>query len=117
MTRMEAIRRQYEGAPDPILQGAGGAGPARPRHRFWPWLVAVVLAALVFGFLFYRKPVIESESAPASQSAPAPQSAPVSQSVPETRSEPDEVDRVFDSSKVDKEQVRIFLEELRKMSK
>ena len=114
MTRMEAIRRQYEGAPDPLLQGAGGSGPARPRHRFWPWLVAVVLAALVFGFLFYRKPrkpVIESE--PAS----SPQSAPVSQSVPETRSEPDEVDRVFDSSKVDKEQVRIFLEELRKMSK
>ena len=111
MTRMEAIRRQYEGAPDPLLQGAGGAGPARPRHRFWPWLVAVVLAALVFGFLFYRKPVIESEPAPASQSAPAPQ--PES----ETQSEPDEVDRVFDSSKVDKEQVRIFLEELRKMSK
>ena len=111
MTRMEAIRRQYEGAPDPILQGAGGAGPARPRRRLWPWLVAVVLAALVFGFLFNRKPVIESE--PAS----SPQSAPVSQSVPEARSEPDEVDRVFDSSKVDKEQVRIFLEELRKMAK
>ena len=105
MTRMEAIRRQYEGAPDPILQGAGGAGPARPRRRFWLWLVAFVLIALVFGFLFYRKPVIESEPAP------------VSQSVPETRSEPDEVDRVFDSSKVDKEQVRIFLEELRKMAK
>ena len=111
MTRMEAIRRQYEGAPDPILQGAGGAGPVRPRRRLWPWLVAVVLAALVFGFLFNRKPVIESE--PAS----APQSASVSQSVPEARSEPDEVDRVFDSSKVDKEQVRIFLEELRKMAK
>ena len=111
MTRMEAIRRQYEGAPDPILQGAGGAGPARPRHRFWPWLVAVVLAALVFGFLFYRKPVIESEPAPASQSAPAPQ--PES----ETQSGPDAVDQAFDSSKVDKEQVRIFLEELRKMSK
>ena len=111
MTRMEAIRRQYEGAPDPLLQGAGGAGPARPRHRFWPWLVAVVLAALVFGFLFYRKPVIESEPAPASQSAPAPQ--PES----ETQSGPDEVDQAFDSSKVDKEQVRIFLEELRKMAK
>lgn len=111
MTRMEAIRRQYEGAPDPILQGAGGAGPARPRRRFWLWLVAFVLIALVFGFLFYRKPVIESE--PAS----VPQSAPVSQSEPETRSEPDEVDRMFDSSKVDKEQVSIFLEELRKMAK
>lgn len=109
MTRMEAIRRQYEGAPDPILQGAGGAGPARPRHRFWPWLVAVVLAALVFGFLFYRKPVIEDGR--------VPDGAAGGTAVPEARSEPDEVDRVFDSSKVDKEQVRIFLEELRKMAK
>ena len=112
MTRMEAIRRQYEGVSDPLLQGVGGAGPARPRHRFWwMWLIAVVLVALVFVFLSSRKTVIESE--PES----SPQSAPVSQSVPETRSEPDEVDRVFDSSKVDKEQVRIFLEELRKMAK
>ena len=111
MTRMEAIRRQYEGVPDPILQGAGGTGPARPRHRVWPWLVAIALIALVAVFLASRKPVIEVEPAPAPQTTPAPQSAPTPQSGP------DEVDQAFDSGKVDKEQLSVFVEELKKMAK
>ena len=106
MTRMEAIRRQYEGVSDPLLQGVGGAGPARPRHRFWClWLIAVVLVALVFVFLSSRKTVIEAEPAPAPRSEPT------------TQSGPDEIDQAFDSGKVDKEQVRIFVEELKKMAR
>ena len=62
MTRMEAIRRQYEGAAASNPQTGGGAGrpmQPRPRNHFWLWFWLVVLAVITIGFLQNRKLVME----------------------------------------------------------
>ena len=62
MTRMEAIRKQYEGAATSNPQTGGGAGrpmQPRPRNRFWLWFWLIVLAAITIGFLTNRKLVLE----------------------------------------------------------
>ena len=61
MTRMEAIRKQYEGASasSPTMGGAGGLRRPRPRNRFWLWFWLVVLAAITIGFFTNRKLIIE----------------------------------------------------------
>lgn len=51
MTRMESIRRQYEGsAAQPPQAGGGRAYPARPRNVFWRWFWFFFLLALLGGF-------------------------------------------------------------------
>ena len=62
MTRMESIRKQYEGAATSNPQTGGGGGrpyQPRPRHRFWLWFWLIVLAAITIGFLTNRKLVLE----------------------------------------------------------
>ena len=65
MTRMEAIRKQYQGseAAQPQQTMNGNAYPARPHHRFWLWFWLVVLAAIAIGFLSNRKLVMEKVGA------------------------------------------------------
>ena len=62
MTRMESIRKQYEGAAASNPQTGGGVGrpyQPRPRHRFWLWFWLIVLAAITIGFLTNRKLILE----------------------------------------------------------
>ena len=61
MTRMEAIRKQYEGTASSNPQTGGAARPMRPRprHRFWLWFWLVVLVAITIGFLRNRKLILE----------------------------------------------------------
>ena len=62
MTRMESIRKQYEGAAASNPQTGGGVGrpyQPRPRHRFWLWFWLVILAVITIGFLTNRKLILE----------------------------------------------------------
>jgi len=61
MTRMEAIRKQYQGseAAQPQQATCGQPYPARPRHRFWLWFWGAFLFLLIVGFLFGRQPIME----------------------------------------------------------
>ena len=62
MTRMESIRKQYEGAATSNPQTGGGVGrPYQPRsrRRFWLWFWLIVLAAITIGFLTNRKLILE----------------------------------------------------------
>ena len=63
MTRMEAIRRQYEGSASPNPQAGGGAGlpmQPRPRNHFWLWFWLVILIALTIGFLTNRMLILDT---------------------------------------------------------
>lgn len=61
MTRMEAIRKQYEGTPAPSspvpFGGRGRAYPTRPRNAFWRWFWLAFLLA-VLGTFFTAKGTI-----------------------------------------------------------
>ena len=62
MTRMESIRKQYEGTATSNPQTGGGVGrpyQPRPRRRFWLWFWLIVLAAITIGFLTNRKLILE----------------------------------------------------------
>ena len=62
MTRMESIRKQYEGTATSNPQTGGWAGrpmQPKPRNLFWLWFWLVVLAAITIGFLTNRKQVLE----------------------------------------------------------
>lgn len=51
MTRMESIRRQYEGATTQSPQDGGGRmHPTRPRNVFWRWFWFFFLISLLAGF-------------------------------------------------------------------
>lgn len=62
MTRMESIRKQYEGTATSNPQTGGRVGrpyQPRPRHRFWLWFWLIVLAAITIGFLTNKKLILE----------------------------------------------------------
>ena len=63
MTRMEAIRRQYEGSASTNPQTGGGVGlpmQPRPRNHFWLWFWLVILIALTIGFLTNRMLILDT---------------------------------------------------------
>ena len=62
MTRMESIRKQYEGTATSNPQTGGRVGrpmQPRPRNHFWLWFWLIVLAAITIGFLTNRKLILE----------------------------------------------------------
>lgn len=59
MTRMDAMRRQYDHSDCCGNQPTGRISPVRPRNRFWRWFWLILILAVLGGFLKFKEPLLK----------------------------------------------------------